>query len=328
MNRRRFIKTSTAVVIGGTALIGFASVPILRSNTPMLRPPGALEEDRFLASCIKCGQCLQVCPPQVVELAGIGKGFAVGTPFITPRQGGCILCAGLPCVLACPTGSLDHALSEGKDAKMGLAVIKHPGSCLAINGINDIIFRLENRLADKANGTGNQSEAELLSDIAERLNNAENASFREKFSLTDLEPESVSGLAGNLSRRDIEWLLNFARTTEFSSMGCRICLDKCPIKDQKTIEFVKREPLLNRRHEKQDDDDDHEYKQGNHNEKRRHGHGRGHGRGYGRRRAHRMSLNHDNEYWPVVQSSCVGCGVCEEKCPTPVASIQIVPRLE
>jgi len=120
ISRRSFLKTSTLVVAGSAIAYGAVSVPLLRKDRLLLRPPGALDEDVFLASCIKCGQCLQVCPPQVIELAGISQGFGIGTPYIIPRQGGCILCSGLPCVLACPTGALAHELSLGKDAEMGL----------------------------------------------------------------------------------------------------------------------------------------------------------------------------------------------------------------
>ncbi|MBW1695375.1 MAG: 4Fe-4S dicluster domain-containing protein [Deltaproteobacteria bacterium] len=113
ISRRTFLKTSTLIVTGSAIAYGAVSVPLLRSDRLLLRPPGALDEDVFLASCIKCGQCLQVCPPQVVKLAGISQGFGIGTPYIVPRQGGCILCSGLPCVLACLTGALDHNLSLG-----------------------------------------------------------------------------------------------------------------------------------------------------------------------------------------------------------------------
>ncbi|MDH5750913.1 MAG: 4Fe-4S dicluster domain-containing protein [Deltaproteobacteria bacterium] len=194
--RRKFIRLSLAVVGGGLAL-GFGSVPILRPAKDKLRPPGAVNETQFLASCIKCGQCLQVCPPQVVMLDGLQNGFGVGTPYIVPREGACVLCAGLPCVLACPTGALDHALSEGKDAEMGLAVLSKPEICLAIKGED-----------------------------------------------------------------------------------CTICLDKCPIKGMGPIVFEPRKDSQGR-----------EYKE------------------------------------PVVQKTCVGCGVCEEKCPTSEPAITIVPRL-
>ncbi|MCP4370457.1 MAG: twin-arginine translocation signal domain-containing protein, partial [Deltaproteobacteria bacterium] len=95
ISRRKFLKASTLVVTGTAVAYGAVSVPLLRKDRLLLRPPGALEEDVLLASCIKCGQCLQVCPPQVIKLAGIGQGFGIGTPYIIPREGGCILCSGL-----------------------------------------------------------------------------------------------------------------------------------------------------------------------------------------------------------------------------------------
>ncbi len=47
-----------------------------------LRPPGAVSEDEFLALCIKCGQCLQVCPYHSIKLADFAKGHGIGTPYI------------------------------------------------------------------------------------------------------------------------------------------------------------------------------------------------------------------------------------------------------
>jgi ferredoxin-type protein NapG len=82
ITRRKFLKSSTLVVTGGAIAFGAASVPLLKKDRLLLRPPGALDEDIFLASCIKCGQCLQVCPPQVIKLAGISQGFGIGTYFM------------------------------------------------------------------------------------------------------------------------------------------------------------------------------------------------------------------------------------------------------
>jgi len=55
ISRRKFLKTSTLVVTGGAIAYGAVSVPLLRRNRRLLRPPGALDEDVFLASCLKCG---------------------------------------------------------------------------------------------------------------------------------------------------------------------------------------------------------------------------------------------------------------------------------
>ena len=59
--RRRFIRS--AVMIGGVlslAMLGY--LPLASARKPRLRPPGALEEHDLLSSCIKCGQCVEVCP--------------------------------------------------------------------------------------------------------------------------------------------------------------------------------------------------------------------------------------------------------------------------
>jgi len=282
ISRRKFLKTSTLVVTGTAVAYGTVSVSLLKSDRLLLRPPGALAEDRFLASCIKCGQCLQVCPPQVIKLAGISQGFGIGTPYITSREGGCILCSGLPCVLACPTGSLAHDLSLGQDAEMGLAVITHPGTCLSVLGINDLVYRLEN-LRKKRTSSSDQAELkDILTALIKRLTEDEKKMLQKRFSLADISDNTLLSIPKQLGSSDIKWILNFAGSSGQAQKACQICLEECPIKDEKTIVFIDRtNPDTGR-----------------------------------------------NYIWPSVRKTCVGCGVCEEKCPTPVASIEITPRLK
>jgi ferredoxin-type protein NapG len=64
----------------GAGLSGF--LPLIYSRKKRLRPPGALDEKDFLASCIKCGQCVQVCPVQAIKLADLVDGIGVGAPYI------------------------------------------------------------------------------------------------------------------------------------------------------------------------------------------------------------------------------------------------------
>jgi ferredoxin-type protein NapG len=100
-----------------------------------LRPPGALAEEPFLASCIKCGQCVQVCPVQAIHLADIDEGIGIGTPYIDARQQACdFSCDAVQCVLACPTGSLSHAISNKEAVRMGIAKIVKIKACLAYQG--------------------------------------------------------------------------------------------------------------------------------------------------------------------------------------------------
>jgi len=282
INRRRFFKRSSLVAVGGAVALGGISVPLLRSDELLLRPPGALTEDLFLASCIKCGQCLQVCPPQVIELAGISAGFGIGTPYIFPRQGGCILCSGLPCVLACPTGALDHDLSLGKDAEMGLAVISGPATCLSVRGINDLVYRIEKLETNRFSAMQIKELDDIMVSLIDRLAPQEKALWEYKFKIDQVNKENITTIMRQMDEINYKWLTVFTRNSVQAKTPCQICLDECPIKQERTIEFVTRK----------EEQTGHEY------------------------------------LWPEVQKTCVGCGVCEEKCPTPTASITITPRLK
>jgi ferredoxin-type protein NapG len=144
----------------GAALSGY--LPIAYAQKSRLRPPGALSEKDFLSSCIKCGQCVQVCPVQAIKLADLVDGFGVGAPYIDARAQACdFSCDAVQCILACPTGSLTYhkpddmhvrpgakmagkpvLLAKEKDAeptlnlaeRIGIARLTRPESCLAIQG--------------------------------------------------------------------------------------------------------------------------------------------------------------------------------------------------
>ncbi|MCK5293766.1 MAG: 4Fe-4S dicluster domain-containing protein, partial [Arcobacteraceae bacterium] len=117
-----------AVAAGGSMFLS----PYTVKAEHRLRPPGAVEEKEFLALCIKCGQCLQVCPYHSIELADLGTGHGVGTPYIDATIRGCYACEAVPCVLACPSGALDHHTEKATDIKMGIAVLEHKRACLAV----------------------------------------------------------------------------------------------------------------------------------------------------------------------------------------------------
>lgn len=137
-SRREFIRSSVmAAGVVGFSLLGF--LPVVRGTSLRLRPPGAIketfDEQQFLASCIKCGQCVQVCPVEAIKLADLDEGFGIGVPYIDARAQACdFSCDGLQCVLACPTGALTHDLDYPADTRMGFARLSRPQSCLAIQG--------------------------------------------------------------------------------------------------------------------------------------------------------------------------------------------------
>lgn len=159
--RRRFLQ-SVGLTVGvvGLSLLGY--IPVVDARPPRLRPPGALNEKDFLSSCIKCGQCVQVCPVQAIKLADIGDGFGLGVPYIDARAQACdFSCDAVQCILACPTGSLTYEKPEflnirdgapmaaapilkakEKDPeptlnlkeRIGVARLARPESCLAVQG--------------------------------------------------------------------------------------------------------------------------------------------------------------------------------------------------
>ena len=138
-NRREFIRT--AILAGGTMMAALAGYfPLASGGVQRLRPPGALKDARldeheFLSACIKCGQCVQVCPVEAIKLADLADGYGIGVPYIDARAQACdFSCDGLQCVLACPTGALTHDLNYPAEARMGFARLARPDSCLAIQG--------------------------------------------------------------------------------------------------------------------------------------------------------------------------------------------------
>ena len=134
-SERRTILMSIAAGSATVALSLLGYVPILRDVVKRLRPPGALAEKNFLASCIKCGQCVQVCPVEAIKLADAGDGFGIGVPYIDARKQACdFSCDAVQCVLACPTGALTHELNRKEQARMGLARLARPEACLSRKG--------------------------------------------------------------------------------------------------------------------------------------------------------------------------------------------------
>jgi len=137
-NRREFIRS--AVLTAGVVTFSLAGLlPVVQGSSARLRPPGALktvfEEQEFFAACIKCGQCVQVCPVNAIKLADLDEGVGIGIPFIDAREQACdFSCDGLQCVLACPTGALTHELNYPADTRMGFARLDQPKSCLAVQG--------------------------------------------------------------------------------------------------------------------------------------------------------------------------------------------------
>lgn len=142
------------IATGTAAVIGLGTGGWLAAGTgdavACVRPPGALPEEDFLSTCIRCGRCSDACPNRCIVAFTEESGREVsmapgagqrGTPVIFPRRQACMLCNGVPgdtlrCTAACPTGALTPVLktTEGiRSLEMGTAEVDEH-LCYSFNG--------------------------------------------------------------------------------------------------------------------------------------------------------------------------------------------------
>ena len=144
--RRQFIIDSARMICGVSMLglgLGFYAKQAKALPALALRPPGALPEEDFLGACIRCGMCVRDCPYDTLVLAKPETPVATGTPYFTARRIACEMCDDIPCIKACPTGALDHGLTDINKAKMGLAVLIDHETCLNFLGLRcDVCYRV------------------------------------------------------------------------------------------------------------------------------------------------------------------------------------------
>jgi len=189
--------------LGLAAAGGILGAPYLKAAPTRLRPPGAVSEEEFIGRCIKCGQCLQVCPYDSIILEDIEGKVGVGMAYIEPRERGCYLCEAFPCILACPSGALDHEHDSIEYVHMGIAVVHNPQGCLA-----------------KIGKPVPSDAIDHIYDHTTVLTPEERQS--KKIAVSDNEPEKV--------QLQKQLLLKLEKHRE--EKNCTICADMCPYPDQ------------------------------------------------------------------------------------------------
>ncbi len=151
VNRRAFFRQ---VLLGGLEKVeqagqtigqGIASLGALDEPPPAellglgpgrvrhLRPPSALAESAFEATCGGCAECVQACPANCIVLdhtepTESAEPVAGGLPYIVARASPCVVCNDLSCMKVCPTGALT-LVDRVEQINMGRAVTDH-GRCL------------------------------------------------------------------------------------------------------------------------------------------------------------------------------------------------------
>ncbi len=113
---------------------GAAVVPLMRANTGLgkgrepnlLRPPGALDEPDFLARCIRCGECMKVCPNNSLHPTLTEAGLqGLWSPTLVPRIGYCEPSCTL-CSEVCPTGAIWQITPREKGWVVGVGSGSNP----------------------------------------------------------------------------------------------------------------------------------------------------------------------------------------------------------
>jgi polyferredoxin len=123
--RRRWLFAVAGGVLGYPFLRLSAAVNRRGFDPKAIRPPGAVAESEFLERCIKCDQCIRVCPTNVLQPSTLAQGGLEGlwTPVMNFAIGFCQLNCTL-CSEVCPTGaiqktSLARKLGVGEHAGKG-----------------------------------------------------------------------------------------------------------------------------------------------------------------------------------------------------------------
>jgi formate hydrogenlyase subunit 6/NADH:ubiquinone oxidoreductase subunit I len=116
------------------SLAGVLAYPFLRLSAAVnertfspkaIRPPGSVAESEFLERCIKCDQCINVCPTNVLQPSTFAEGGLEG--FWTPVMRFSVAACQLNCTLCsevCPTGAIQKI---SLDRKLGLGAFQATG---------------------------------------------------------------------------------------------------------------------------------------------------------------------------------------------------------
>jgi len=139
LNRRR---TLQALGIGtGFALLGGTNVAVKASRVGkvkvsselLIRPPGAVPEDEFVDRCVRCSECMKVCPTNGLQPALAEAGIlGLWTPVLVPKVGECTQNCNL-CSQVCSSQAIQpFSIQEKSWLFIGQAIIDR-SACIAWN---------------------------------------------------------------------------------------------------------------------------------------------------------------------------------------------------
>lgn len=243
-------------------------------DSRIIRPPGALFEEDFLKRCIKCGQCMRVCPTNVIQPGSLQGGLEnLWTPVLNNRIGtsGCQLNC-VACGHICPTAAirnitLDEKLGKGEfketgPVKLGTAFVDR-NRCLPWAMTKPCIVCEENcPVSPKAIYTKEEFEQirNGVLTIEKIIGNTVETSEKieaNKFSTGDyyciIEGRRLEQIAANtentitIKKSKFEAMSDSAQTLEIrvrlqrpyvdieKCIGCGICEHECPVSGKRAV---------------------------------------------------------------------------------------------
>lgn len=119
---RRQVLLSVGAAVAGVGLLRIGSSTD-RGTTDLIRPPGTEEVD-LMSACVRCGQCVRVCPTGGLHPALTRAGIeGLWTPVLIPRLGYCDYSCNA-CGESCPVNAIPTlSLEEKRVQVIGQAII-------------------------------------------------------------------------------------------------------------------------------------------------------------------------------------------------------------
>jgi len=120
--RRALLGATGLAMLGG--LVTYTGLSRFERDVRLVRPPGSSGDAAVLQLCTRCGQCMKVCPTNVVQPSVTKSGLeGIFTPEMDYRIGFCDWSCN-ECGKVCPTGAImPVALEKKRTTKIGRAYI-------------------------------------------------------------------------------------------------------------------------------------------------------------------------------------------------------------
>jgi polyferredoxin len=193
-----------ALATGATGVVVLRTGVQAKQRHPMLiRPPGVEDEGAFLARCLRCSQCMKVCPTSGLQPTLAEAGLeGLWTPRLVPRLGYCDYGCNA-CGQVCPSDAIPALdLDSKRQAVIGQAAIDRNRCLPWAYGVPCIVCEEMCPVPEKAVGL---EEAKMTDARGQEV--------------TVLRPHVVSDLC----------------------IGCGTCEHQCPVEGEAAIRVYRRQ---------------------------------------------------------------------------------------